>query len=355
MLRKVRIKKIAKVHSGATPDTKTREYWDGNIPWITPLDLSVLSSRYIDRGVRSITESGFKNSSTSKFPTNSVIISSRAPIGLLAIPTLLETTINQGCKAIECTKDINNLWLFYYLSTQINYLNRLGGGTTFKEISKNDLEELEILVPSIKVQNNIVDIIGTIDEKIECNEKYITVLKNKSKLIYGSDCSEIVSINKLVSIQTGKEDANFAVPNGSYKFFTCAEQSSLCEDYKYEGKNILLAGNGTFNVNHYCGKFNAYQRTYIIKPFNEYDYGLLYFGIKSYVGNLVSSSTGSIVKFIGIDDVKNIKVKKLSPHMKLVLLSNLNRIDVLLDEIETLSQMKKTLLPLLLNEQVAIL
>ena len=52
------------------------------------------------------------------------------------------------------------------------------------------------------------------------------------------------------------------------------------------------------------GKFNAYQRTYIIKPFNDYDYGLLYFGIKSYVGNLVSSSTGSIVKFIGIDDVK---------------------------------------------------
>ena len=89
---------------------------------------------------------------------------------------------------------------------------------------------------------------------MSATKKYILALKNKSKLIYGLDRSEVVSINKLVSIQTGKEDANFAVPNGSYKFFTCAEQSSLCEDYKYEGKNILLAGNGTFNVNHYCGK-----------------------------------------------------------------------------------------------------
>ena len=83
------------------------------------------------------------------------------------------------------------------------------------------------------------------------------------------------SLKTVANITTGKEDANFASPNGKYNFYTCSEEISKCNEFAFDGNSILIAGNGNFNVKYYNGKFNAYQRTYVIQ--NNDLFGNIYF------------------------------------------------------------------------------
>ena len=87
---------------------------------------------------------------------------------------------------------------------------------------------------------------------------------------------EYTIAQNLATVVTGKEDANFSVPNGKYKFFTCSNTPLSCDEYVFDSSSILIAGNGDFNVKHYSGKFNAYQRTYVLTPDKKY-FGLLCF------------------------------------------------------------------------------
>lgn len=155
---KIKLCKIAEVISGATPSTSNKLFWNGDIPWITPLDLSKLQGVFIKKGERSITNLGLDSCSARLFDSNSVIVSTRAPIGLLAVPCSELTCINQGCKAIVCGNNVDNRWLYYYLTRNIKSLVNKSGGTTFKEISKDNLNDLDILLPDLSLQHHIVDI-----------------------------------------------------------------------------------------------------------------------------------------------------------------------------------------------------
>ena len=96
-----------------------------------------------------------------------------------------------------------------------------------------------------------------------------------SKANDGKLDGEFLTAKSITQIITGKEDANFSTPNGKYKFFTCSNTPLQCDNYCFDSSSILIAGNGDFNVKHYSGKFNAYQRTYVLTPNKEY-YALLY-------------------------------------------------------------------------------
>ena len=111
----------------------------------------------------------------------------------------------------------------------------------------------------------------------------------------------------LTNIVTGKEDANFSSPNGKYNFFTCSSNTLKCDEYAFNASSILIAGNGEFNVKHYTGKFNAYQRTYVLIPDLEY-YALLYLASMYQIKSFKSAASGSIVKFITKGDIENIPV-----------------------------------------------
>lgn len=197
-----------------------------------------------------------------------------------------------------------------------------------------------------------MDIIGSIDEIITTNTAIINKLYDLINFIYLSSNCKIIKLDEIATIKTGKEDANHSTLNGKYKFFTCAEQPLNCDDYIFEGRAILLAGNGSFAVNHYNGKFSAYQRTYVIAPNDNIDYGLLYISTKLHIKSLLKASTGSIIKFIGIDDVKNIQIKNLSATNKIMVSKLLSQIDMLNIENETLKKYKNSILPMLLNEQI---
>lgn len=142
------------VISGATPSTGDTENWDGDIPWITPADMG--SEKYITGGRRNITIKGLGSCGTRMLPINSVIVSNRAPIGLVAI-TASELCTNQGCKGLVLGGAGNSEFLYYYLSSVKDALDSYGQGTTFKELSRTALMTFPYPVPSVKEQNAIVD------------------------------------------------------------------------------------------------------------------------------------------------------------------------------------------------------
>lgn len=168
-----KISDVASVYSGATPKTSDGACWNGDICWVTPKDLSRLSSRFIKNSERKITDWGLKSCSAVLIPTNSLIMSSRAPIGYLAINRIPVAT-NQGCKTMTPNKDIDVQYLYYYLDKNIDLVKRLGTGSTFAEVGRSAVESVEVLVPTLLEQKKIADILGSIDDEITKTEEIIS-------------------------------------------------------------------------------------------------------------------------------------------------------------------------------------
>ena len=150
---KARLGDVCTVVSGSTPKSTVPEYWDGDIKWITPAELS--SDTYIiNDSARHITALGVAKTGLKSFPAGTVILSSRAPIGKTAIAGC-EMFCNQGFKNLICSEKIDSKYLYYFLSGKTDYLNSLGRGATFKEISKAIVENIEIPLPEVEEQKRI--------------------------------------------------------------------------------------------------------------------------------------------------------------------------------------------------------
>ena len=181
------ISDIGTVVGGETPSTKKSEnYVDGKIAWITPKDLSTFKGRYIVSGERNITESGLKSCSTKLLPKNTVLFSSRAPIGYIAIAAN-EVCTNQGFKSVIPNENTDPLFLYYLLKFNKDKIERMGSGTTFKEISAKVMKSIKVFVPASKsMQRDIASILGTIDDKIELNNKINNNLEQQAQAIFKS-------------------------------------------------------------------------------------------------------------------------------------------------------------------------
>jgi len=144
---------VCQIVNGGTPKTGVAEYWDGNHRWITPAEMGKRKSPYVGKTERMISDKGLQDSSARLLPINSVILSSRAPIGHLVINTEPMAT-NQGCKGLVPGPGLEAKYLYYYLSNSVEYLNSLGTGATFKELSGGKLKEIS--VPIAPSRNNSV-------------------------------------------------------------------------------------------------------------------------------------------------------------------------------------------------------
>ncbi len=149
---------VCELVNGGTPKTGVTEYWDGPHQWITPAEMGKRASPYIDQTERTITNTGLQNSSARLLPVQSVILSSRAPIGHLVINTAPMAT-NQGCKGLVPKAGLDCKFLYYYLSSIVPLLNDLGTGATFKELSGGKLKEVPIPFPPLPEQHRIVAIL----------------------------------------------------------------------------------------------------------------------------------------------------------------------------------------------------
>lgn len=162
---------LGKVVGGGTPSTKNKSYYGGGIPWITPKDLSGFEGRFINYGERSITEEGLNKSSAILLPPKTILFSSRAPIGYIAIA---ETTVstNQGFKSIIPNEKIDYMFLYYLLKHNKENISNLGTGSTFREVSGKIMRSVEVLIPeSLEEQKKIASVLNSIDEKIENNRQ----------------------------------------------------------------------------------------------------------------------------------------------------------------------------------------
>ncbi len=159
-----RLGDVCTIVSGTTPKSSCPEYWDGDINWVTPAELNN-ESDVIYESQRKITKQAVIDSSLKPFPAGTVLLSSRAPIGKVAIAGT-EMYCNQGFKNLICSDLVYNRYLYHFLKSQTKYLNSLGRGATFKEISKSIVEEIEISLPCLEKQHRIAALLDKVSDLI---------------------------------------------------------------------------------------------------------------------------------------------------------------------------------------------
>lgn len=235
-MKKYCLKDVCDIYSGATPLTKNRHYYEnGKIAWITPKDLSGYTHKYIYSGQRNITEEGYRSCATNLLPKGTVLFSSRAPIGYVAIAGN-ELCTNQGFKSFVCKEDILfNQYLYYYLLQNKQKIEALGNGSTFKEVSCKTLANYEIELPSLDVQKDIVKELIMLDEKYENNCNILASIELFMEYLYckffedSERKYDIVPLADLVEIVTGgtpstKNDTYWN--NGMYYWYTPTDITS---------------------------------------------------------------------------------------------------------------------------------
>ena len=141
-----RLKTVADVLSGGTPNSTNERFWDGNIVWVTPTDLGLIQGRYIYDSARHLTQEGYQSCNATIGPEGSVVVSTRAPIGHLGILAVTACT-NQGCRLLVPRASRFSEFLYHSLSVDRNSLIVLGHGSTFSELSRESLAGLHIVLP----------------------------------------------------------------------------------------------------------------------------------------------------------------------------------------------------------------
>ena len=184
-IRQLKLADVATIVGGGTPSTKVSQYWDGAIPWITPKDLSGHKHVYISKGKRSISEEGFRASSVKLIPANSVLYTSRAPIGYIAINNV-DVTTNQGFKSLIPKKEFDTTYLYYLLKFSKHKVLELASGGTFAEISASSMAQVVLPFPYTKVQKAIGKFALGLDQKIQLNIEISETLEQIAQTIFKS-------------------------------------------------------------------------------------------------------------------------------------------------------------------------
>lgn len=181
--KKVKLSELGEIIGGATPSTKREDYYNGGIPWITPKDLAGYNGRYIARGERNISEEGLNSCSAKLMPKYSILFTSRAPIGYIAIAEN-EICTNQGFKSIVPNEYTDYQFLYYLLKYNKEKIEAMGSGTTFKEVSGTVMKNFEVEVPEIEEQRAIAKILSSLDDKIEMNNYINKNLEVQAQAIF---------------------------------------------------------------------------------------------------------------------------------------------------------------------------
>lgn len=177
---------VCEIIGGGTPETNVEEYWNGDIQWFTPTEIK---GNFVSKSLRTITELGLKKSSAKILPKGAILLTTRATIGEASI-ALEECTTNQGFQSLVAKEDVLNVFIFNWIKMNRHELMKKANGSTFSEISKSEIEQIIIPVPSLEEQAKIADFLTAIDEKIENLEKELDELKAYKKGVMQSIFSE---------------------------------------------------------------------------------------------------------------------------------------------------------------------
>lgn len=369
--KEIKLGEIADVIGGGTPSTKNSSFWGGEIPWLTPKDLSGYNKRYISEGERNITLEGLNSSSSRLLPKNTILLTSRAPIGYLAISSTSLCT-NQGFKSIVLKQGFDPLFFFYLLKNNIEYIISMSSGSTFAEISGSQVKNLTFRIPEdIDVQKKIAGVLSALDDKIELNNQINSNLEQQAQALFKSWFIDFepfggkmpndwkqYKIKEFVPVITGKKNANVSSNTGKYPFFSCSQTIARTNEYSFNGRAILVAGNGDFNVKFYDGKFEAYQRTYVLIPYQQQLAAWLFYAIKYNLNNIISSARGSVISFITKGSLEESVIAAPRKINNMPIMETLSKIaDIILHKIkenQRLSEIRDSLLPKLMSGEIDV-
>ncbi|WP_231940531.1 restriction endonuclease subunit S [Bacteroides ovatus] len=267
------------LYSGNTPSRMNKNQFDGSINWITSGELK---EHYISDTKEKISEEAAKNNSLKLLPVGTFVIAiygleANGVRGTCSITTR-ESTISQACMAFTSKMDIQNEFLYSWYKKHGNIIGiKYAQGTKQQNLSYDIIERFNISYPCMEEQKKLIRFISLIDQRIATQNKIIEKLQSLIKGIAQHCIKESTSGNTYVKlgdicqITTGKLDANAQVDNGIYPFFTCAEQPFKIDSFAFDTEALLISGNGANlgYINYYHGKFNAYQRTYVLDIFSE--------------------------------------------------------------------------------------
>ena len=177
------ISDASEVFNGATPSTSDEDNYGGDVIWITPKDLSTQQSKFVYKGERNISMKGYESCSTHMLPINTILMSSRAPIGLLAIAKE-ELCTNQGFKSFVPKNKNMSTYLYYYLQHHIRQVEQLGSGTTFKEVSRDDIQKFTIIKPSEFLLDKFEERLQSINEmQLGIQKENENLIKQRDELL----------------------------------------------------------------------------------------------------------------------------------------------------------------------------
>ncbi|RSH99838.1 restriction endonuclease subunit S [Streptococcus sanguinis] len=283
----------------------------------------------------------------------------------------------------------SELFVYYFFEYIKKEIQKSASGSIQDNINIDYLSKMRIKVPEKKYQDKIVELLSSIDKKILLNNQINQELKamaktlydywfvqfdfpdqngnpyksSGGKMVYNPDLKREIpegwGVSKVGELQiaTGKRDANFGTENGQYNFWTTANSPIKADEFSFEGKAILIAGNGNFYVNFTEGKFEAYQRTYVIQSEDENMLIFMYMACLQSVEKLRKGSNGSIIKYITIGDVNNIASpynKKVVDEFVRIYSPLINLISKNKRQNQELIQLRDWLLPMLINGQVRV-
>lgn len=376
----VQIKDVCKkVTSGGTPLTsKENYYFPRQIPWIKTKEVNYCR---ITDAETYISQEGLDNSSAKLIPANSVIVAMYGQgdtAGRVAINKIPIATNQACCNLVVDEAKADYRFIYYKLSALYEKLVSLKNGGAQPNLNAAIIKSLEIDIPTLKVQHKIADMLSAYDDLIENNQKQIKLLEEAAQRLYkewfvdlhfpGYESATITdgvpkgwnkrTLGGIVPILTGKKDANFGTTDGQYPFFTCSQEPIKAPSYSFDTSAVILAGNGDFNVKLYRGKFEAYQRTYVLSPKDIKYLYLLYHAVDNNMNKLVKGASGSTIKFLTKGMIENIEI--LVPKENILLQFNQlmeevqRKIEVLKKSTLLSTEARDRLLPKLMSGEIEV-
>ncbi len=312
-----------------------------------------------------------------------ILITSEAPFGQIYYWDSDEKIVlSQRLFDVRLNDEVCHKYVYYFMTSH-RYQKDLEGratGTTVTGLRQPELLKSTILLPPLSAQRSISSILSSLDRKIELNNKINADLEEMAQAIFKNwfvdfepfkggkfvdselgmipEGWKVVKLGDFFPVKTGKKDANTASVNGKYPFFSCS-QNALCTDsYSFDCDAILVAGNGDFNVKWYSGKFDAYQRTYVLIPYNKKLLALLYYVVKRNLLTITSKARGSVIRFItkgNLTDFEFAIPRDLENNEIVDVFKSINeKIFANIKENSRLSLLRNTLLPRLMSGELEV-
>ena len=368
-----------RVTSGGTPKANVSSYYDPpTIPWLKTKEVNYCR---ITETENYISEEGLNNSSAKLIAPNSVIIAMYGQgdtAGRVAINKIPLTTNQACCNLTIDEKKADYEFIYYQLCILYYKMVSLKAGAAQPNLNAQIIKNLEVLLPALPTQHRIATILSRYDSLIENYQKQIKLLEEAAQRLYkewfvdlrfpGHENTKIVDgvpegwekkkVGDTTPIKTGKKDANFGTDDGEYPFFTCAQEPIKAPSYSFDTSAVILAGNGDFNVKLYRGKFEAYQRTYVLEPDDTQMLYLLYFCISENMNRLAKGASGSTIKFLTKGMIESLDIYVPSK----IFIDSFNKIiepiqgqkEHHLSQIRLLTEARNRLLPKLMSGEIYV-